>query len=137
MFSEASIPLIRVGHGPGETLLLPVCVEFFDALVWACADDVESDLVTIVGADLVVQAPQLGAAGRSIGRVEVQEYRLALFDQPSGRDLRAVEQAHAELWSAKAHFVTDFHYLGLRLTLDDRGGLWRAWRGRAAGFLFG
>ena len=118
--------LVRVGHGPGETLLLPVLIELFDALVRVRADDVERDLVTVVRTDLVIQAPQLGAAGRSIGGVEVEEHRLALFCESCGRDLGAVEQAHAELGSAQAHLIADFYRLGCRLTFHGRGGLRRA-----------
>ena len=137
IFSDASMPLVRVGHGPGEALLLTVCVEFFNALVWACADDVERDLVTVVSTDLFLEAPQLGAAGRSIGRVEVEEDRRALFSESCGCDPGAVEQAHAELGGAQAHFVADFHGLGFRLAVCDSDGLRGRRRGRAIGVLCG
>ena len=49
--------LVRVGYGPGETLLLAVLVQLLDALVWVCADDVEGDFIAVVRTDLVLEAP--------------------------------------------------------------------------------
>ena len=70
--------LVRVGHRPGKALFLPVLLQLLNALEWACADDVKRDPTVVVRANLVLQAPQLGATGGSIGGMKVEEHGLAL-----------------------------------------------------------
>lgn len=73
--------LVRERHRPGEALLLSVRLELVYVLEWVSTHHVDCHPVVIVRTDLLLQAPQLGAAGRSKRSVEVQEHRLALVGE--------------------------------------------------------
>ena len=75
---------VCVCYGPGKAVSLSVLFQPFDTFVGACANNVEGDLVIVARTDVILDAPQLDAAGSSPGCVKVQESRLALISETGG-----------------------------------------------------
>ena len=98
-----------------------MAVVFEDAEVFP-ADDVEVDVVREFVAYFVIDAPQLGAAGASIGSGEVEQGGFVLFDKLSGGYDGVAKQDYLEFRRAIADLIADFHGGG-RLRLGGCRGL--------------